>query len=586
MDMSSTVNDVMLGVYKSTKDLLQRDAKLATFREILQPMLTKGTDLRQAVIRDNLGGIESESTMKPLGAVETLIRDHYHLTRYDIKHATGLDASEFGLDNKETYYLPKEFGNQMEKMFNPKSPNALSGAWDGSTRVFKYSILGLSPRYTAHIAFGGSVLLILRMHPQALLYIGKAVHEVNKYHRGEISELDPMVFKGPTAYGSPDQVILSRGGEAMLKLNLQEHLANRGINPRLATVAQSLKSLSDINFRFTNYISDIQRGVAFLDGARHAERVGHYIDPTTGEELHMTSDRAHQEGMMAVERVMGNLEAATPLERSVMRKIMPFYGWTKHIIKYVLTYPADHPFRAQFLSVLATQNSEKFSSGLDQRMQLLYFLGTPDPSGNVTAIDVRQMNPFRDVANYATLGGWFSAANPIITGPLEMIDPQLVYGGNVLHPNVTYNSVYGTNQAGAAGSLMNAAQAEIPELSALDNAIGITSQARSLRASGGSSKAIFSALGIPWLPQHINLQQISAKHEIDRYHQAAAEALNAWQTGDFSALMKYPGVVPDPLQAGYNITPAQLAAQYQKALQQYPGAPPAETVAPLPAPTL
>src|ERR1035437_10436374 len=117
----------------------------------------------------------------------------------------------------------------MEKMFNPKSPNALSGAWDASTRVFKYSILGLSPRYTAHIAFGGSALLILRMHPQALLYIGKAVHEVNKYHRGEICKLDPMVFKGPTAYGSPDQVILNRGGAAIAKLNLQEKLVSMGV---------------------------------------------------------------------------------------------------------------------------------------------------------------------------------------------------------------------------------------------------------------------------------------------------------------------------------------------------------------------
>ena len=56
---------------------------------------------------------------------------------------------------------------------------------------------------------------------------------------------------------------------------------------------------------------------------------------------------------------------------------MPFYGWTKHIIKYVLTYPTDHPYRTQFLSVLATQNSDGFSSGLDQRMQLLFFLGSP-----------------------------------------------------------------------------------------------------------------------------------------------------------------------------------------------------------------
>ena len=585
MDMSSTVNDVMLGVYKSTKELLQRNAKLETFRSILQPMLSDSTSLRRAVIRDNLRGIEAESTMGPLGSVESLIKNNYHLEPFDIKASTGLDPSEFGLNPDETYYLPREFGKQMDKMFNPKSPNALSGAYDKSTGVFKYSILALSPRYTAHIALGGSMLLILRAHPSAFLYVGKAMKEVNAYHRGEISELDPMVFKGPTAYGSPDQVILSRGGASLAKLNLQEKLVSMGINPKVATVAQFLRAAGDINFRFTNYISDMQRAVAFLDGARHAEGKKTYIDATTGEKVAMTSDRAHQEGMMAVERVMGNLQAMTPLERGVARKIMPFYGWTKHIIKYVLTYPSDHPWRTQFLSTLATQNSENFSSGLDQRMQLLFFIGSPDPSGNITAVDARQMNPFRDVANYATLGGWFSALNPIITGPLETIDPNLTFGGNVLHPNITYNSVYGTNQAGPAGNIVTGLEQEVPEIGALDNAIGLTSQARSIKASGGSAKAIFNALAIPWVPQQLNLQQISAKHEIDRYHQAAADALSAWQTGDFSALMKYPGTVPDPLQAGYNITPAQLATQYANALKQFPGAPPSETVAPLPAPT-
>ena len=167
-----------------------------------------------------------------------------------------------------------------------------------------------------------------------------------------------------------------------------------------------------------------------------------------------------------------------------------------------------------------------------------------------------------------------------------MIDPQLIYGGNVLHPPITYNSVYGTNHAGPAGNIVTGLEQEIPEISALDNAIGLTSQARSVKPPGEPLHQgdLLRPSGIPWLPQNLNLQQISAKHEIDRYHQAAADALNAWQTGDFSTLLQYPGVVPDPLQAGYNITPAQLQAQYQKALKQFPGAPPSETVAPLPSP--
>ena len=161
-------------------------------------------------------------------------------------------------------------------------------------------------------------------------------------------------------------------------LTLQDWLAKRGINPRAANLAQHLAGAADLNFRFTNYISDMQRAIAYLDGMKAAGRKGYFHDAVSGERIDMTAERAQWEGMQAAERVMGNLQAMTPLERSVARKIMPFYGWTKHILKYILTYPVDHPWRAMYLSTLATQNTDTFSSGLDERMQLLFFLGQPD----------------------------------------------------------------------------------------------------------------------------------------------------------------------------------------------------------------
>jgi len=66
----------------------------------------------------------------------------------------------------------------------------------------------------------------------------------------------------------------------------------------------------------------------------------------------------------------------------------------------------------------------------------------------------------------------------------------------------------------------------------------------------------------------------------------AAAALSAWQTGDFSSLMAYPGTVPHPLNKGYNVTPKSLQSQYRAALKRFPGLPPSETATPLPAPPL
>ncbi len=590
MDLSSTVNDVMLGVSKATKEALGKDATLSFWEDSLKPMLRAGSELKAAVARENQALLEHDISATAVGVTDALIEHEYGMVPFKVTELIDLQPEDVGLDPRETYYLPKAMKDQMEGLVG-KTQFPMHGVWDKSTKVFKYAILGLSPRYTAHILFGGTMLLALRIDPGSFALIGDASKMLKDYHAGKLDEKTASVFQGSTQYGTPDQNFHFSGGRSMGNLAMQEWLDTKlgqaGAH-KVATAAQWAEAAANINFRFTNYISDMQRAIAYLDGIRHAGRKGWINDPITGERVELTADKAHWLGVQSAERVMGNLQSMTPLERSVARKIMPFYGWTKHILKYVLTYPVDHPWRTSFLSVLSTQNTDSFSSGLDERMQLLFFLGSPDSSGNVTAFDIRQIDPFRDVANYATLSGWISSLNPILTAPIAAIDPSIIYGSNTLNPQVDYSSLYGTNVAQPSGGFLTAIEQEIPEVGALDSALGWSAEARAIKKEGGSAalKNTLSALGFPWTPQKLNLQQISAKHEIDRYNQAKTDALNAWQSGDFSLLLTYPGTVPDPLQDGYNITPLALYRQYQRAQKAFPGLPPSETIASLPAPAL
>jgi hypothetical protein len=558
-DMSRTVNDVMLGVDRATKEALGWDASIEFTHNIIVPMLKTRSALRASILR------EQGAAERFAGTTET-----------DLARATGLKAEDMGLDPEETYYIPTSFKKHLDGLVGNQFP--LHGAWDTSTAVFKYSILGLSPRYTAHILFGGGMMLALRIDPQSFLFLRQAAKMVNQYHHGNLENSKAAdIFQGAVQRGSPEQDFHTAGGATLARWNLEEMKAK---HPWMSKA----QALANINFKFTNYISDMQKSMAYLDGMRKAKEKGYVDDPLTGERLDMTPDRAHFEAMQAAERVLGNLQAMTPLERSIARKIMPFYGWTKHVLQYILQYPTDHPWRVMFLSTLATQNTDNFASGLDERMQLLLFLGQPDTSGNVSAVDIRAIDPFRDVANYATLSGWISGLNPILTAPITAIDPSIIYGGNTLYPNVTYSQMYGTNVAQPQGGLLTAAEQEIPEIGALDQALGLSANARAVKKQGGTAalKDTLSSLGFPWTVQKLNLQQISAKHELDRYNQAKTDAATAWQTGDFSALDKYPGTVPDPLGTGYNITPKQLEEEYQRALKAYPGLPPSETIPNLP----
>jgi hypothetical protein len=222
--------------------------------------------------------------------------------------------------------------------------------------------------------------------------------------------------------------------------------------------------------------------------------------------------------------------------------------------------------------------------GLPKRLQFLMFLGSPDVAGNVNALDVRFMDPLRDTANYATIGGWISALNPIISAPIAMIDPSVIFGGVPLYPNVTYDQFYGIETAPAQGSPLTAVEQVVPQISALDAALGISAQYRHLAATNPNSfaKAIFESLNVPFAQvQHLNLKQIAAKNELDRYQVAKQAATNAFDSGDFSAISGLSSV-PDPLNSQWNVTPGYLQSLYNQLLTEYPGTPPSQTALPPP----
>jgi hypothetical protein len=156
-----------------------------------------------------------------------------------------------------------------------------------------------------------------------------------------------------------------------------------------------------------------------------------------------------------------------------------------------------------------------------------------------------------------------------------------------MYPNVTYNSLYGINEAGPAGSRLTAAEAVVPEISALDVAFNLSGQYAYLRQTGNHqafNKKIAESMNFPWIEQQLNLRQISAGDEMKRYQQAKTAAAAAWQTGDFSQLSGYKNV-PDPRNTQYDISVAALQDVYNATLRNSGGLPPAAVTKPLPSPS-
>jgi hypothetical protein len=192
------------------------------------------------------------------------------------------------------------------------------------------------------------------------------------------------------------------------------------------------------------------------------------------------------------------------------------------------------------------------------------------------------MDPLRDVANYASFTGFFESLNPAVIAPVAWaLGPDVVYGSSSLYPNVTYNQFYGIETSGSQGSPLTGLEQFIPQFGALDLAYQAATNYRSLAKSypDGFAKSLFESLGIPGVPETINVKQIAASDELARYRVAETAASNAFQSGDFGSLAGYASV-PDPLNPDYEITPAQLAAVYNASLAAYPGQAPSSVLLP------
>jgi len=577
-DLTSDRHNFEVAADKALRQTVMRDAHIDLLEHHIKPITVTAGQLRDFIVQMNGLGFGHGKT----GTVPTSIEDaavKYGLRKFDPKALYGFRLPSWG---NEDLYLPASTVRALENI-NRHTELGLIGK---GTEVFRFSILALSPRYTAHVLFGGTTMLALRSSPYALTMIGKAWKMVRT---GQVDEF--MRHTRNTEIGfQPDPLseYNFRAAHDAVRLGAEEHIVLRQkIAIQAAKPLHWVKALGDLNYAFTGFVREMQSSIALLDGSAKAGRRGSFTDPVTGERVAMTAERMAYEGQHHVEQVFGNLRRMSPIERSIATSFMPFYGWTRHILGYVMTYPFDHPWRAMVLSQVAYHESAAVPKGLPMRLQFLLQLGSPDNMGNVTTVDTRFLDPFRDVANYASLTGYIQALNPAITAPLSFISPSLAqYGDNSLYPTLTYNDIYGISTAGNQGNLGTAVEQFIPQVGTLGTLMQAVGAARGEWQTNRKAaiKGIYQSLGIPGQVATVNLKQIAAKDEAARYQVAKAASAQALQTGDFSGLAGYASV-PNPLNADYEISPQQLAAMYNQALAAYPGAPPAATLTPPPTPS-
>lgn len=481
--------------------------------------------------------------------IEEYARAH-HYVEYNPSNPFGQSHGYTATAKTEDKLWIKDYHLNLLQRTVTEMDSQLNRAYDKVMQVYRIGVLYLSPRFAAHVGLGGGMMTELRLQHPILspirygreawrlasdpanlpMFISKGVSE-----QGSRGELAANPFRDALK-SNPSRIHLFLAGRKLGQLYGEAFTKRTGLHP-----LEGYKNLLE-------HISNFQRSLALIEGeelARPEEITPEVL--AEAKRWHTTPEKWI--GAIAARKVLADMQVVSPMERSIiMRYGMPFWGWTRHIIRYMATYPADHPLRASIIQSISNEAVGGNSTLPDYLFRLL-FLGQPSPNGNVTVLDTRQWNPFRDVANYMTWGGIVSQLNPFIGATLSSaFGINSATGSMDLFPQVTFDSFYGSETAAPSGGniFVDIAKQISPQLDTLINAMKSTSNLRVQAAKNPGTLAylIADSIGFPWIPHPLNVKDIQIKKSTDETSLASQAVQRALTENSMAPLAGYSGLLP------------------------------------------
>lgn len=530
-DLTPHVQDATVAVSHQALELLARRAS----EQFVDTVTTRWGRTQTQLLEDYLPAARARAQVDPRldtrGHAQRLIAKEW--VQYDPKSIvtwSGAKLTNFG----EPIYLPKPLANNIKLMHSPPT-NRLTSIIDPIMKTFRISLLPLSPRWHVNNIVGGGMMLAAES-PSALRYLSKA--------RALIKE-GKFPVELPEGFGSIPRDALEWDRRAKTEFQFRSGTTLRRLYDEAGAARELASKGIQKSYAFNAFFDDTYRAAAYLSGKDKALLKG------------LSESEAHAAGIQLTRKIFQNWDEMTPLERTVMRYVFPFYGFVSHIMRYVLRYPFDHPIRAEVMGAFTRNEIEDgLEGGLPDRFLNSFFLGEPDEKGNVKAINLGGINPFGNVADYFTLAGFTRSTNPVISTLLQSMGVDPMTGGPELFPNLSYDAETGRLVAKNPGLISGLIGNVVPQSKILMGLLSSSSELKELMRVNpeAASRLLRSQAGLPIIYRNINVPQEQFRAELSR-GEAQQEAFNAaLKSGNFGAARAYPqlrGVI-DQIQALQN----------------------------------
>lgn len=420
---------------------------------------------------------------------------------------------EQGVDDTGARLLPKNVATQVRNLA-PRDRLPVNGVFNKINKTFRFAVL-TTPRHVADIALGGMVEMLSR-DPIAIKEIFNGFRmaknkqmpfalprSIDGFATHEVFPLTPMAVEG---WGT-NQMFNYAGGRTIGRL-AKMHVRFR---------------------KFEEFLTDAQRSTDYLYNKKKQLKKG------------MSEEYAERAAIESASKALATYEDMSPFERQYIRTYLPFYGFTRHITRYLLSYPGDHPYKASILSQIANREVEDWNSGFPRTWNNLFFLGAPNKAGDQWVMDLRVLNPFRTAYNNFTFAGILSQQTPFIGAPMAFLGIDPASGSGELYPELSYDPQSGSLVTKRNDGLLKVAQQFIPQVGIADKIFGLSEEMRQLNKNNpeAARQRMYSILGINFAPKQVNIPETVARTQSNQISAAQQVVSNAMAGGGTRELRKY-----------------------------------------------
>lgn len=362
------------------------------------------------------------------------------------------DAAMAAMQNttSELLAMPRHIADIIERANRASLPWQMRFLWDSPTQVWRTSVLAFSPRWIINNLFGNTYFQLLK-NPKGLMETVRMVLDpeyramwehltggrfVEGVDRGLFFEQSNVVNARKYGYAeaaAPDFV------EKLTKA--MDTKPVRTLSAK-AEWMRELQGIIEDSFRRGTFAAEyksafrqqmMNHGKGWLKDYDLLERIMKDGPDAQGALV----DRA----LKQVNKTLGDYTNLNHIERTYIRRFaFPFYAFYKHSIKYTLSLPFEHPFKATILRNIEAIDREYEGDQLPDFMRGAFMIGHLS-NGDPLWMRTKNWNPLEGV-NFGPTG-WIANLHPFFRGAFEQAMGISTFSGEKFTSEDTFTTPTG-----------------------------------------------------------------------------------------------------------------------------------------------